>query len=50
MQPSAFLVNIARAEIFDEGAFGDALSRRSRIAKNIRRVACEEAPLNLVWL
>jgi phosphoglycerate dehydrogenase-like enzyme len=99
MKPSAFLINVARAEIIDEDALYDALSRRSitgaaldvwyryprergpampatrpfhelpnvlmtphiagwtegmveartkLIAENIRRIACDEAPLNLV--
>jgi phosphoglycerate dehydrogenase-like enzyme len=99
MKPSAFLINVARAEILDEDALYDALSRRSMagaaldvwyryprepgndaparrpfhelpnvlmtphiagwtegmledrarlIAENIRRVACDEAPLNLI--
>lgn len=99
MKPSAFLINIARAEIVDEDALYDVLSRRliagaaldvwyrypreagptvpatrpfhqlsnvlltphisgwtngmlearaKLIAENIRRVACEQAPLNLI--
>jgi phosphoglycerate dehydrogenase-like enzyme len=99
MRPSAFLINVGRAEIVDEGALFSALSRRSiagaaldvwyryprepgpvfpatrpfhelpnvlmtphvsgwtdgmlgarakLIAENIRRIACDETPLNLI--